>query len=464
MEILEAYCEDLGRVVEIYEAQEAYFAQPEGARKRFRFRCSDPACRAENNPLVVGANYHRDAEESEKFQQPHFKSHDKHPHIGTCIWVLGEVRRREQSRDDGDVAEDPKTRRARSKATNVVDVFEPRHSDALLSATSATVRRPTTVAGDPAPSDKGTAGERTGTTTTPYLEKLIDCWSNLEVDERRSRRIMISGQTLNYQQLCLHVTQLRKSENGGRVVYGGARVKAWPPAAPTHYFLDFMDGCDRLADAAGEKSLTISLSIERLKNSRRGALLSHRIEQAMRPQHYLQVFAWGEIVKRARGKGFEIKLTALESLVLKVIESKGRRSQIAATQGALEVAREDALRRARSSSANAPLPASRPTPVPLAPAASASPRGVVRTIPLAPVSLAPQARIGHPAHTPPQTVPMQASPYRAAPLVTASAVPSTSMVNPPAAKQPAVDGSAVGSRDVSQGFLRRLSAWWRSRR
>jgi hypothetical protein len=38
MEILEAYCEDLERVVGIYEAQEEYFAQPEGRRHPFRFR------------------------------------------------------------------------------------------------------------------------------------------------------------------------------------------------------------------------------------------------------------------------------------------------------------------------------------------------------------------------------------------------------------------------------------------
>lgn len=40
MEILEAYCEELQRVVEIYDAQEKYFAQPLGSRHRFRFLCS----------------------------------------------------------------------------------------------------------------------------------------------------------------------------------------------------------------------------------------------------------------------------------------------------------------------------------------------------------------------------------------------------------------------------------------
>jgi len=467
MEILEAYCEDLGRVVEIYEAQEAYFAQPEGTRKRFRFRCSDPECRATNNPLVVGANYHRDAEESEKFQQPHFKSHDKHPHIGTCIWVLGEVRRREQSRDDGEVAEDPKTRRARSKATNVVDVFEPRHSDPLLSTAPTTVRQSTTVVDDAVRLHEGAPRDRTGTTTTSSLEKLIDCWSQMEPEERCNQHITVGGQTLNYQQLCLRVTQLRESENGSRVVYGGARVKAWPATEPTHYFVDFMDGCDRFADAAGEKSLTISLLIKRLERTRRGALLIHRIEQALRPKHYLQVYAWGDIVERGRGKGYELKLTALDNLVLKAIESKGNRPQTGATQSASNAASGGAAQHARAPVAPATAPA-QPVRMPLDPVTlpplhrSQSGRA---THPLAPATPAPHTRIDHtppapssdpqvqPLVTRPLTIPAVGSPILATPPVAAPPV-----ANPPAAMHP-----ASGKRDAPQSLWHRLSAWWRAR-
>ena len=472
MEILEAYCEDLGRVVEIYEAQEAYFAQPEGTRKRFRFRCSDPACRATINPLVVGANYHRDAEESEKFQQPHFKSHDKHPHIGTCIWVLGEVRRREQSHDDGDVAEDPNTRRARSKATNVVDVFEPRQSDALLSTAPATVRQPTTDVDDAALLHEGRPRDRTGTTTTSSLEKLIDCWSQMAPEERRNQHIRVGGQTLNYQQLCLRVTQLRESENGSRVVYGGARVKAWPATAPTHYFVNFMDDCDHFADAAGEKSLTISLSIKRLAQTRRGALLIHRVEQAMRPKHYLQVYAWGEIVERGRGKGYELKLAALDNLVLKAIESKGNRPQSRATPSALKATPDGTAQHVGAPFAPAPLPA-QPAPMPLDPVMLPPLRRIDRaTHPQAPVTPAPPVRTDHraPAHKPSRPAPScgrQAQPDVATPL-TIPAVTSPLRTHPPAAapspaNPPSAKHPAVPSGDAHRGLWHRLSAWWRAR-
>jgi len=321
MEIFETYCEDLRRVVEIYEAQEEYFSQPTGNRHRFEFRCSDTACRAEKNPLVVGVNYDKNAEESDKYQQPHFKSHTKHPHIDACIWMVGDAGRHEKdpSRNERDV------RHPRPKATNVVDVFEPRHSDTLLGSAVADICPPAVISGDAVQEDGGQAGGRSGITTTSRLEKLIDCWSQLEPEDRRNHRIAINGRTLTYHQLCLRVNILSEEENGARIVYGGARVKAWPIGEPTHYYVNFIDGCDRYPEVAGGKSLTITLPIKRLKQSRRGALLMDRIEQASQSDHYLRVYAWGDIVARISGKtGYELDLSALDNLVLKAVKKTGR--------------------------------------------------------------------------------------------------------------------------------------------
>lgn len=319
MEIFEAYCVDLRRVVEIYEAQEEYFAQPTSNRHRFEFRCSDTACRAENNPLVVGVNYDKNAEESDKYQQPHFKSHTKHPHIDACIWMDDDAGRHEKDPRKGE----RDVRHPRPKATNVVDVFEPLHSDTLLGSAVADTRPPAVISGDAVQEDGGQAGGRSGTTTTSRLEKMIDCWSQMEPEDRRNHRIAINDFTLSYHQLCLRVNILSEEENGTRVVYGGARVKAWPADAPTHYYVNFIDGCDRYPEVAGEKSLTISLPIERLKQSRRGGLLMNRIEQASQPDHYLRAYAWGDIVARVGGKkGYELDLSALNNLVLKVVKRK----------------------------------------------------------------------------------------------------------------------------------------------
>src|SRR6185437_14347728 len=87
MEILEAYCFELNRAVDIYDAQKAFFALPENQRKRFKFGCSDDACRAEKKPLVSGVNYDKLSEETEKYRQLHFRAPAGHPHLDTCVWV-----------------------------------------------------------------------------------------------------------------------------------------------------------------------------------------------------------------------------------------------------------------------------------------------------------------------------------------------------------------------------------------
>jgi hypothetical protein len=272
----------------------------------------------------VGVNYDKNAEESDKYQQPHFKSHTNHPHIDTCVWVVRDAGKREKSPS----GEERNVRHPRSKATNVVDVFEPRRSDTLLGAASADVRPPAVVSDDAVQEDGGQAGERTGITTTSHLEKLIDCWSNMEPEARRKNHVAIDGRTLTYHQLCLRVGILSEDENGTRVIYGGAHVKAWPEDTPTHYYVNFIDGCDRFSEAAGDKSLSISLPIKRLEKSRRGALLTDRIKQASRPNHYLKVYAWGSIVARAGSKkGYELEVAGLDNLVLKAVKknSTGRR-------------------------------------------------------------------------------------------------------------------------------------------
>lgn len=314
LEILEAYCVELGRAVDIYEAQEEYFALPGPVKKRFEFRCSDQNCRLERNPLVVGANYHKDAEESEKYRQPYFKSHEKHPHSGQCMWVLSDHRRRIEYSGSERHGED------RAKATNLIDVFEPRQTDSPLRSVSA---MSTSASGDLETSG-GSAEvrgptERSGISTTSRLEKLVDCWAQIDVEERKACSVLVAGQELTYQQLCIHVKNLRARESGLRIVYGGARASAWPKESPTHYFINFIDSLEKFDAESAGRSLTVRLPLERLERSRRGPLLLERIRLGSLPGHYLRVYAWGEVRVRATGNGYEVQLHALDNLVVKAI-------------------------------------------------------------------------------------------------------------------------------------------------
>lgn len=83
MSIGKAWCEEAGRIVDIVEAHNLYFANPPDRRDRFVFRCPDEECRREMNPLVTGVNY--DKEAGTFTQRPHFKLNPTlHPHIANC--------------------------------------------------------------------------------------------------------------------------------------------------------------------------------------------------------------------------------------------------------------------------------------------------------------------------------------------------------------------------------------------
>lgn len=84
--ITEAYCEELGRNLTIKEAHEEYFKQ-NLPRKRFTFRCSDPKCRQELNPEVIGRNYSK----TKVKLAPCYAEKFGDPHIQDCIWVKGDA-------------------------------------------------------------------------------------------------------------------------------------------------------------------------------------------------------------------------------------------------------------------------------------------------------------------------------------------------------------------------------------
>lgn len=83
----EAFCEEHGRNITLVEAHKLYFAQPEGKRRRFTFRCGDPRCRAMLQPKVVGALYDREKSEDEKkLRSPYYREIAKYKHILNCTW------------------------------------------------------------------------------------------------------------------------------------------------------------------------------------------------------------------------------------------------------------------------------------------------------------------------------------------------------------------------------------------
>lgn len=320
MEILEAYCEELRRVIDIYEAQEEYFALPKEKRRRFVFYCSDRTCRQEKKTLIVAVNYTKDAEKTEKYRQPHFKSHDKHPHHKDCFWVAREKAAKVTEIGNG-------TRTERPKATNVIDVFSPKLADTPVFDSNKQVSvRNEGVKNDAQEACDETTPARNGINSTSLLECFVDCWSQLEEDDRRRHFVLMDGRNLSYRQACLHIRAITPSENGQRIIFGGAKASFWPKVNPTHLYVNFIDGCDRFEEVNGNQSLTIELPLSRLNQSRRGPFLRQRAEQGQQNGFYVRAYAWGTVVPHATRSGYRLELASLDNLVLKAIETQSSKN------------------------------------------------------------------------------------------------------------------------------------------
>lgn len=319
MEILEAYCVELGKVVDIYDAQKAYFSMPENNRKRFTFRCSDDICRAEKNPLVSGVNYDKLVEETEKYRQIHFRAPTGNPHLETCVWVCGHAQRQASSSGtDGNLH--PRVKR--SKPTNIIDIFRPKASDStadVLSGERVTISPVDNEPPNAKPSSGSTGRNRDGYTSTSRLERFIDCWAQYEGDELKEHQVVIEGKTLSYRQAVLRPNWITADENGSRIVYGGARAKLWPEDTPKRLYINFMDECEKFDENEGGRSLTIDLPLARIHAYGGGALLMKKIEQAQAPGYYLKVYFWGGISARDQQSGYVVEIGALDNLVLKAI-------------------------------------------------------------------------------------------------------------------------------------------------
>lgn len=125
LHIRAAYCEQLGRTLDIMQVRQAFLDQPP-PRRRFTFRCSDDACRRDCDPVVVGAAYDHD-EHEERAVRPYFRVEGLHSE--ECEWVERTVAELQEAAQRGAATDmtpdgDPLNRFRRSlKETEIVDVF-----------------------------------------------------------------------------------------------------------------------------------------------------------------------------------------------------------------------------------------------------------------------------------------------------------------------------------------------------
>lgn len=239
MHILRAYCVEVGRVIDIYQARALFFGQ-EKPRHRLQFQCSDDACRAMAGTKVTAVNYDKlVAEGDEIVLKPHFRMNPQSPHVEACEWV---VRERLTALRDGPDADEWKPGRPgfrHLKSGDLVDLYVP-------------CRQATSVASDAwkeyEPAQSGERENRWGRergvlrktrgnlNRTNSLETVVTVYELLEPSERRAANVRVGeARRLPYSKAFCSV-QHYFSVRGDRIFHGGVRVKTHGPNFAVRFF------------------------------------------------------------------------------------------------------------------------------------------------------------------------------------------------------------------------------------
>jgi len=221
MHILRAYCVEVGRILDVYQARALFFAQEE-PRHRFQFQCSDDACRAATATKVIAVNYDKLVAEGDQIVlKPHFRMNPQSAHVEACEWVARERRSGLREAADANERKPNHVGFRHLKRSDLVDIYVPaasvasRTRDGVPQAQLADTERRWSE--EPGVRRKGSDNY----TRTSSLEALVTVYELLEPSERRTVKLRVgTAKRLPYSKAFCRVGHYF-SVHGDRIFHGG---------------------------------------------------------------------------------------------------------------------------------------------------------------------------------------------------------------------------------------------------
>lgn len=220
--IEEAYCVELGRNVDIFEANEYYFSLQQAQRKRLHFECPDDVCRNELHPEIIGVNY-----DKETFIRPmHFRRNGNDRHNENCALGMYEKTLREMLKNK---KEHQKTSERNLfldiiNSEKIPDVFQPLRAveeERSQTAIKSPRQHAKTLVRTP---EEITDRIRRAQYKTRSLQAVVTAFENLEKDQRNIPSLTIEGQTMPYGKAFKHIRYMEEWHTWPHIYYGSARI------------------------------------------------------------------------------------------------------------------------------------------------------------------------------------------------------------------------------------------------
>lgn len=233
----------MGKVVDIYEARDHFFRQQQ-PRRRFRFLCSDPACRGTNGTKVTGVNYDKLIEENDFFLRPHYRENT--PHIATCEWVEREQASKELRDEAQDKAEREEETQSTSqsrakKSSNIVDIYLPCSSlQGNQEVNNISPERLIAIKNIQDRAERIRSYKRLlkdNPSFTNLLENVVSSYELLGKSERATTLLKIGNNPRRPYKYCFrHIEHYTPGRDQHLIHYGGARVKHYPSGYSVRFY------------------------------------------------------------------------------------------------------------------------------------------------------------------------------------------------------------------------------------
>lgn len=304
--ITRAYCVQLSEIVSITGARRAFFSLPE-PRNRFKFLCSNEACRdlvpaAE----ITAVNY--DKPPNDTYRTAHFRENDKYIHAPDCEWMINE----EGDEIDGKLPDESESdaflRRARRKLHDYIDVFEPSSEQETEGGSASVTIDGGAVENRGRSESKGRGEKRSRSHRTSSLERLVECYrqarQELSADEFKAMKLRVVGESEMPLSWFFKNIPYAKLGASKRVLHGGASLVGRYGAGFKLRFYDRLDG----------KLVFLYVSKEQMGEYRFQRYLDGLLRQEN--ADYFRVFALGELALSPTGKSIDLQISDLKQLVV----------------------------------------------------------------------------------------------------------------------------------------------------
>ena len=314
MSIPKAYCVEVAKVVDIFEAHTIYFSKKKNERKRLDFRCPDERCREEYNPEVLGINYDKDPDKDEFVQRPHFRLKKGDTHSSECPWVEISTAIEELDKED-----DGKPYLSHLKKSEIISVFKPLSSDTDSDNYSFNIDAGFLENLRNFSSRRERINElkgylRNSLCSTSRLHEVVRCYLSMMPDERKIVSLLINPYGSKSYRNWFRSSRYCRYESTPLIYYGAATILSHPDV----YAFRFWNESEQI-DGARCK-IFAHIDRQKFTNFRGRHIFEETLDagryQQKKHQYPIDVYAFGEAQRTPQGDRIGIEINSPHSLVI----------------------------------------------------------------------------------------------------------------------------------------------------